>query len=128
VAPDPLARDADIANHTANTPTGHKNPAALSPNTIELYEESLVIGDIAKLCIRGLVLLERPVRWRRDHELDRFIRDPGEISRVALHQRVSSPVEGGRPRHVSRALVRGEKCLHSLGLVVGDREVVEGAV
>ena len=78
----------------------------MGPNLIQFIEELFVILYVPKLgLITPCIFLQVPVWGRRNNQMNRGIRNPGEFSGIAEVQTVSSLLEGGRPRHGPKVII-----------------------
>ena len=59
-------RDQNVTDDTTNSTAGDENPRALSPNSVQLVEESLVTANSTELTTArpGSVGLQVEIRWR----------------------------------------------------------------
>lgn len=78
-----LARDADIAHDATNPPTRREDSRALAPHFVQLNEKRFVVGDLTELALVRLVLLQCPVRRRRDDQVNAGVWNPRKITRIA---------------------------------------------
>src|SRR5205807_4862365 len=67
VPPTLFARNANVSNHAANSPTGNKYAPAFNPYLVQFIEKMLITLDVSHLSGDGVVILERPIR-RGSHD------------------------------------------------------------
>ena len=60
------------------------------PDLVERLQEGLIVVDKAQLAVRSLVLLQRPVRRRRDYEVHALGFEELHAARVCVVERVGS--------------------------------------
>ena len=82
VAAMPTPGQAHIADDDDQPPAGDQNPVAFAPSPSEFLHESVVVADRSKLALPLVVLLEGPVRRRRDHKLDGPVGKPRQVAGV----------------------------------------------
>ena len=67
-----------------------------------------VILEVAHLiAVAGRVFLQRPVGRRGHHEMNRGVRQPGQMASISEVKAVHSPVVGFRPRHFTVMTIGG---------------------
>jgi len=101
-----LPRQAYVPHHADQPPARHQHAVRFRPDPIQFRQEVIVILDVTHLPLGIIIILERPIGRRGDHQMDRAIRDKGQIAGVALHQ----PMRG---REVINGLLVQHGMLHS---------------
>ena len=99
-------RQADVANDADKPSAEHKRGVTQAPDLVELVEKLVVVGYPAQLASGATVLLQGPVRGRRQHQVDRLRRKDGAPG-VPEQQPVSGrhlPDGGLDRRHRGRIL------------------------
>ncbi len=61
--------DADIAHNAHETSSGNKESVNMTPDFLQLEQESFVVLDVAQLIRVFVIALEIPIRRRSDHEV-----------------------------------------------------------
>ena len=83
----------DIADHADQAAARDQYSEAVAPDLVQLREELFVVLDMAHLSVRVAILLQRPVGWRRNHQVDALRTNSADVAGVA---KVKS-VRGGYP-------------------------------
>ncbi|CAA9446417.1 MAG: hypothetical protein AVDCRST_MAG14-448 [uncultured Rubrobacteraceae bacterium] len=68
--------ETNISDYANNSSSGHKHPIAMTPHSVKLIHESFIVFYIPELVWMIVVLLEGPVRWGSDNQMDRIVGDP----------------------------------------------------
>lgn len=68
--------ETNISDYANNSSSGHEHPITMTPHSVELIHESFVIFYIPELVCMIVVLLESPVRWGSDDQMDRIVGNP----------------------------------------------------
>jgi hypothetical protein len=122
-----FSRHADVADDAANATAGRKHPETLGPYSVEFVEEPTVVGNRPHLPIVLGIFLQRPIGRRRNDKMDRFVRQPRQIARVALVQTMRGCVERrgpGLPSEGFVSLAKGRKAFRRRVVSVGGGDPI----
>lgn len=82
--------DAHIPDNAHHTTTGNKYSVDVSPDLLQLKEESFIVLDMAELVRVLIVPLEIPVRGRSHDKVNRSVTEKGQVARIGIEQSVNS--------------------------------------
>jgi hypothetical protein len=89
MAPERPAGGIDVADDDDETPPGNQRPVRAPPHLVQVIEELVVVGDVAKLARVIVVLLQCPVRRRGQDQVDALVIEL-QLAAVLVLEDVSS--------------------------------------
>ena len=79
-------RQTHVTDDTHQPPTGNQHPVGVPPHLLQLVEELLVVGHMAKLSVALAVGLERPVGRGRHHQVDAGIVKQRQVPSIVIEE------------------------------------------